>query len=87
MRSTRSESEPDVIASASQQASTGRSPSPVFTASTGSLPLVTAQTQVTASNIQSLVNGQSEALKQALDAAYTRVAALEADNARLKGQA
>jgi hypothetical protein len=47
---------------------------------------LTAQTQATVGKVQSLVNGQSEALKVALDAAQARTRALEAELARLKGQ-
>jgi hypothetical protein len=47
---------------------------------------LTAQTKDTTSKIQSLVNGQSEALKQALVAAQERVRVLEAELATLKGQ-
>jgi hypothetical protein len=45
---------------------------------------LTAETRETAGKIQSLVNGQSEALKQALVAAQERVRALEAELVRLK---
>jgi hypothetical protein len=47
---------------------------------------LTAQTQDTTSQIKTLVNGQSEALKRALDTAQAHILALEAENARLKGQ-
>src|SRR6266545_5667413 len=44
-----------------------------------------AQTQGTVQKVQALVNGQSEALRRALDAAQERCLALEAENAQLKG--
>jgi hypothetical protein len=46
---------------------------------------LTAQTNDTTSQIKVLVNGQSEALRRALDAAQERCQALEAALARLQG--
>jgi cell shape-determining protein MreC len=46
---------------------------------------IMAQTQGTVNKVQSLVNGQSEALRRALDVAQERCQALEAENAQLKG--
>ena len=45
---------------------------------------MTAQTQATVSKVQSLVNGQSEALRVALETAQARVTALEAELAHLR---
>ena len=47
---------------------------------------LTAQTRETAGKIQTLVNGQSEALRAALVASQARVQALEAELAQRKGQ-
>jgi hypothetical protein len=47
---------------------------------------LTAQTNDTTSQIKVLVNGQSEALRRALDAAQERCQVLEAELARLRGE-
>jgi sensor domain CHASE-containing protein len=47
---------------------------------------LTAQTHDTTTQIKTLVNGQSEALRAALLAAQERCRALEAELAQLKGQ-
>lgn len=46
---------------------------------------LTVKTQATATQIKTLVNGQSEALRRALESAQDRCQALEAENAQLKG--
>ena len=47
---------------------------------------LTAQTNDTTAQIKVLVNGQSEALRRALDAAQERGQVLEAELARLQGE-
>ena len=47
---------------------------------------LTAQTKDTATAIQTLVNGQSEAMRRALALAQAHIVALEAEHAQLKGQ-
>jgi hypothetical protein len=47
---------------------------------------ITVKTQATTKQIKTLVNGQSEALRRALEAAQERCQALETENAQLKGR-